>query len=358
MPASVPTKKHSWIPIILLMLIIGLAASCAPRTGPRPSSPVVDITPLPTRPTSTPRPTYTPTVAPLGSLENPLIMALIALEPSRLQLNAADELAAYLASTTNIQVLPRFFEDYLTLEEAAIKNEVHMAWLGPIEYLLASEKGLLEASLVSNHLGVTAYGVQVIAHRASQFRAYFKVDVQQSTASNKTALAQFSGLIPCYTDETSLAGYWVPQGLLKDASVPTEKAILTLSTAASLRSLYITGICDFATTYAYLGDPRTASNILEDLPDVNERILIVWRSDAIIPNLNLSLAKTVDLPTQVILRDTLQDYARTPEGLAILTNANDYEIAALERVDDSAYTDLRYLLSIQQLRLYNLLDDN
>ena len=62
-------------------------SSICPAHWSPPFQPCRDITPLPTANLNAPRHLHT-TVAPLGSLENPLIMALIALEPSRTQLNA------------------------------------------------------------------------------------------------------------------------------------------------------------------------------------------------------------------------------------------------------------------------------
>jgi len=38
-----------------------------------------------------------------------------------------------------------------------------------------------------------------------------------------------------------------------------------------VRALYVKGICDFGATYALAGDPRTASAVVVDLPDVQDK---------------------------------------------------------------------------------------
>ena len=108
-----------------------------------------------------------------------------------------------------------------------------------MEYLLASEKGLLYAALVTSHLGVTAYGVQFVGNAASNFASYFDAGTNRSTSEAPTALAQFSGLRPCFLSTNSLSGYWVPLGYLKAANVSNQAPVFTYSHSASLRALYI-----------------------------------------------------------------------------------------------------------------------
>ena len=345
-------------PVLLLVAMLGVTvAACQPRTAPRPTVMYAEVSPSPTIPSATPRPTYTPTPAPLGHSLNPVVMGFIAADASDTQNQAASALADYLGQTVNLQVESQFFASYKDLESALKDSRVHLVWLGPIETLITSQQALLDVTLVSNHLGVTAYGVQFLANQESGFVAYFDAAQNAATASLVTALAQFAGRRPCLTEESSLAAYWVPIGLLMQAGVTTQEPAITLSTSASIRALYITGICDFAATYALSGDPRTASGIITDLPDIIERVPIIWRSEGIIPNLSLSFSANLDLPYQSQIQEALLTYARTKEGLSVLTNANDYVIEALEITDGRLFDDLRSLLEIQEIDLYSLLEN-
>jgi len=130
----------------------------------------------------------------------------------------------------------------------------------------------------------------------------------------------------------------------------------TNSTTANIRALYVKGVCDFTGTYALSGDPRTASAITTDLPDVMQQIIIIWRSDALIPNLSLSFSNKLDLPLQKQLQEALIALSRTPEGLKLLSDANAYSIEALEPTEDTAYDELRSLLEIQKVNLRTLVD--
>ena len=112
-----------------------------------------------------------------------------------------------------------------------------------------------------------------------------------------------------------------------------------------IRALYITGICDFGATYTYLGDPRTAEKLLSDLPDISERVIALWQSDPVIPNLNISLHPDVSDATREQIVTSFLVLVRTPEGKQALSNINGYQIEDLMIIDDTMYDDLRDILA-------------
>ena len=111
-----------------------------------------------------------------------------------------------------------------------------------------------------------------MGHTDSDFEIYFNAGTNSSTADARAALGQLSGLRGCLTDENSLAGYWVPLGYLNLNNIPSLEPIQTYSYSASIRALYIKGVCSFAATYAISADPRTSSEVITDLPDVIEKL--------------------------------------------------------------------------------------
>jgi len=341
----------------LVMVLVGLLAvnACGGTFKPVPtlSHDLTTATPDAGYPTA--MPTFTPTPAALGSLENPLVIAIVKPSPSVEQQAAFSELASLLGGHLQMMVVSRFFNSYQELEFAMQQQQVHFAWLQPVEYLLASQKGLATALLVSNHLGVTGYGVQFLGHSDSKFVSYFDIGTHSSTAAANVALAQLSGLRGCLTEDNSLAGYWVPLGYFNLHNIPTLKPVQTFSFSASIRALYIKGICSYAATYAISADPRTSSEVITDLPEAIEKLPILWMSPPVIPNLNLSFTPQIDLGLQSRVSDYLRDYARSDAGKAQLSSALDYEVAALEPLPDSAYTSLRDLLAASGVRLADLL---
>ena len=300
-------------------------------------------------------PTFTPTAAPLGSAQNPIVMAILGAPADSPQLGSLDALCAQLSGFLGLSVVGRSFPDYISLETALQKQEVHLAWLGPVEYLLASEKELLSSRLVSNHLGVTAYGVQFLGHKDANLTRYYDAGTNLATAPAASALLQFAGQTPCLTTEKSLAGYWVPLGYLAQNAVSTQTPVLTKTYSGSIRAVYIKGICDFTATYAISSDPRTSSEVIQDLPDVIDRVPIIWISPAVIPNLSFSVSPLLPLPISAQITNYLLEYSRTEPGRQQLSALNAYEIARLEALPDDAYNDLRGLLAIQNVRLSSLL---
>jgi len=346
-----------WVKVILILLMLSVfCLACQPATGPRPTVDYLRLTPIPSQATATLRPTYTPTPHPLGSFENPIVMAFITNETVPGQDNAIFNLTGQLSQVLGVQIKGKVFNNYIEFEKSMKENEVHAAWLGPVEYILAARSGNFQVSLVTNHLGITSYGVQFFAHKDSLFKSYFDISKDISTASAGTALAQFSGTRPCLVDNSSLTGYWVPLGFLAESNIPTLEPALTSSTTASLRALYIKGVCDFTATYAHSGDPRTANAITTDLPDIMQQIIVIWRSNPIIPNLNLSFSDDLGLPLQSQIQQAVIAISRSEAGLQLLTDANDYSIAALASIEDKDYDALRTLLDALDVNLKNLIN--
>ena len=348
-----PDMRKSFLVLVLLGLLAITACGVGVRPIPTLSHDFTTSTPDSGYPTA--MPTFTPTPAALGSLENPIVVAMVNPSPSIEQQSAFTDLAALLGGHLQLTVIGRFYGSYQELEIALQRQQAHFAWLQPVEYLLASQKGLATALLVSNHLGVTGYGVQFLGHGDSNFEPYFNVGTHSSTAEDRVALAQLSGLRGCLTEDNSLAGYWVPLGYLNLNNIPTLEPVQTFSYSASIRALYIKGICSFAATYAIAADPRTSSEVIIDLPDAIEKLPIIWLSPPVIPNLNLSFSPQVDLTLQSRFSDFLRDHARSDAGKAQLSLALNYEVAALEPLPDNAYNPLRDLLTASGVRLADLL---
>jgi len=331
-----------------------LVSACAAQPAARPSALPAGVTPTPFLSTATPMPTFTPTAAPLGSPQNPIVMAIIGAEPDSVQINQLDNLTAQLSGFLGLSVSGRTYPDYISLETSLQKQEVHLAWLHPVEYMLASDKGLLSSQLVANHLGVTAYGVQFLGHKDANLTRYYDAGTNLATAPAASALAQFAGLTPCLTNEKSLPGYWVPLGYLTQNAVTTQSPVLTKTYSASIRALYVKGICSYAVTYAHSADPRTSSEVISDLTDVIIDVPILWISPPIIPNLNLSVSKQMELTLQNRISEFLRNFSREEPGKSLLSQMLNYEVAQLEPLHDTSYQALRDILTTTDVRLADL----
>lgn len=336
---------HVYLTIQVMVLILLLAA-CKGKPTPTPTpspTPEVSATPLALE---TPEPTATATPEPLGSPSNPIIIGYLVMDPASAEVisTSGDKIAEELGSSTGFSYSSLAFYTYDELLTAFDEERVQVGFLPPATYLAARDLGSVDTLLVTNHFGRFAYGTQFLAQVSSGFSPYFDPLTNQNTTDAGSALAQFAGKRPCVTEIGSLSGYWLPLGLLASESVPIQPPVVTQGQTAVIRSLYVQQICDFGATFALSGDPRTASGIQESFPDVLDKVIVIWRSDAVIPSINVSVS--VDLPNQIRqpLSDALISLVKTAAGKKLLTDALVYDVEDLKVINDDYYNPLRNYL--------------
>lgn len=338
--------------LMVIAIVFGLMFSACQQTTNTPNP---NETGTPT-PQATRLATLTPTVEPLGSPNNPFILSAVSEVNDPQVQAAADEVARQLSEATDSTVIARVFSSYQTLMMVMEEGRAHIAWLPPLTYLYASQRGLAEVVLLTNHFGVYQYGAQFMANVENEFTPYYDPISGLNSADAVTALQQFEGLRPCWVDSLSASGYIVPAGLLAVNQVPVLPAVITRDHTATVRSLYIKGVCDFGATFSISGDPRTAAAVLNDLPDAMDRVLILWRTDALIPNINLSLLAGLPEKDRQALTNAILEIARTPEGKALLSYAaGDYQIDDLKPIDNGLYDPLRAFVDALNINLNDLI---
>jgi len=343
---------------LFLLLVFNLLSACSPGTETitPTSTPSPTPTSFPETPTSTPtlRPSPTPTLPPLGTEGNPMTIGFI-LTPDQTQaIDAIQEIAALLAEDTSYFIEYLIYPDFQSLSGAIKNGDVHFFWLTPLEYLYLHQAGAAEVVLMTNHLGVYAYGVQFMAHTARGFRSYFDPQTNESTVGANAALQQLSGTRPCYLPDDSLPGSIAPRGILFNGSIPTLEPVIVFNYSAVIRALYIQGICDFGVSYALTGDPRSGGDILQNFPDAQNQIQVIWQSDGIIPNTNLSASTSLPLTYQHRMQEAFLDLVDAPQGLSLLSQALNYDVEALRTIEDDFYQALRSALAPLQLNLESL----
>ncbi|MFW5713218.1 MAG: phosphate/phosphite/phosphonate ABC transporter substrate-binding protein [Brevefilum sp.] len=338
---------------------MGFLSACAvttPAATPTATPPFTSTSAPPLTQTQTPtfRPSSTATLSPLGTEGNPIKIAFILTPDETQAIDATEEIAIFLAEETGYFIEYLIYPDFQNLSDAILNGDVDFFWLNPLEYLYLHQAGAADVILMTNHLGVYAYGVQFMAHTERGFRSYFDPDTNESTLGADLALQQFSGTRPCYLSQESLPGYLVPHGLLLNGSIPTLDPVFVYNYSAIIRALFIRGICDFGVSYALTGDPRSASDILQNLPDAQSQIQVIWQSDGIIPNTNLSASTQIPLAIQHKIQEALLNLPNTPEGLVLLSQALRYDVEALKTVNDVFYQPFRSALAPLEIDLETL----
>jgi phosphonate transport system substrate-binding protein len=347
---------------VLLILLAGSLAlvACKSKETPGPTAtPTFDVrTPLATtaRPTFTPTPlpTDTPTPEPLGSPANPIIVGLLMPQNDPLIIGDGDQLASQLSQSTGYTVQAKTFDSYPAILAAIETGNVHVTWLPPFTYILAHQQGLVDAALMTNHFGIYSYGTMFLANIESGFTPFFDPNTNQNTADAGPALRQFNGKLPCWVEAKSASGYIIPMGLFAMENISFQQPVLIQSFDSVVRALYVHQICDFGATYAISGDPRTASSIQDAFPDVMQKVIVIWRSDAVIPNLGMVYKSDFPKALRQLLTDALIQWVNTDAGKTALTNANQYNIGDLKEIDDTYYDPLRTYLQASAVDLNSL----
>jgi phosphonate transport system substrate-binding protein len=297
----------------------------------------------------------TPTPLPLGSQGNPLRMGYVVDPADGASTAAGGNVVVRLADLTGYSVELAPHADYITLMTSLYNEQVHMVWLPPVTAVATQKSGLASAALIVNHYGVYAYGTQFLANVDLGATAYFDPVTNTNTADPVTALGQFAGLRPCWVEPESIAGYIIPAGILSQIGVISRPAVWSQTSSAVIRSLYVGGVCDLGATFSISGDPRTSSEILNDLPDVMSRVKVIWRSDAIIPNMSLSFTPPVDEKMAKELSAAWMEIDRQAETLTWLSTMLNYDIQALRPITNSYFDALRTYLDILQIDPHSLI---
>jgi phosphonate transport system substrate-binding protein len=264
--------------------------------------------------------------------------------------NSSDQQAAFQLSEwasrqsgypIRVVLVDSYDEVLLGLEDFS----VHAAWLPPSTYLIAERKQLVSVAALINQFGVYMIGVQFLANVDGGFTTYFNPQDNSSSAPASQALSQFRGMRPCFTEPTSPSGYIVPGGILLEAGVAFLEPVAAQTTSTVIRALYYPGICDFGATYAISGDPRTASN-LQDLPDLLDRVVVLWQSEPVIPNLNLSIHQKLPREMREAMARAFLEANSDAIGLELISDALNYEVQGLRPATDADYERLRQLVQI------------
>jgi len=320
----------------MLLTACGAAPTATEVVVPTAKPPVII-------PTDTPLPPA-PTEIPLGSPEKPLIMALAPSANTQTLIDGGDAIAAELTKLTGYTIKTTVPTNYAALIEAMGSGNAQIGWLPPAAFIVAHAKGYADIGMITLRNGADHYAFQIVANVAEGFTSYYDPATAKSTADAATALAQFAGKKPCWTDPLSASGYLVPAGFMGSLGISVKAGAWVQGHPTVIKSVYLSPkgeICDFGATYV---DAR--SGVTTDFPDVNDVVQLIWISDPIIPN--DTVAFSADLPADIRqkLTDALVQIASTDEGLALLKNGG-YSIGGLKAVDDSFFDDFRvYLQSI------------
>ena len=335
--------------LVVLALLVAACGGATPTAAP--TEPPLATEPPPTeKPTEVP-PTAIPepTPVPLGSPDKPLIMAIAPSATTDELIASGDIIAKLLSDETGLTIKAVVPTNYKAMIEAMCSGNAQVGWLPPFAYLIAHETKAKDAAgnevscadvaFITLRNALDHYATQYIARAADGYTA----------GTDVSALKQFEGKKPCWTDPFSASGYVIPASLLAAEGVKTRTAAFVQGHPTVVRAVYAGGICDFGATFV---DARTNTAIQTDLPDVNEKVIVVFQTENIIPNDTVGYAYDVPADLREQLSAAMDKISKTEEGAAAMRKL--YSIDGLQATDDTFFDEFRVLLAASGIDVASL----
>jgi phosphonate transport system substrate-binding protein len=259
-----------------------------------------------------------------GSQNNPIVWAFVPSGEMTRVSAGAESVARLLQEKTGIYFRTTVATDYPGVIEALSSTppKAHMTSLATFAYILAADRGVSQAALVSVRNNAAFYNGQIIAN----------------TSKGIKALTDLKGKTFARVDTLSTSGWIIPMITLRAAGVDAEKDMKVVNAGshdAVVAAVYA-GDADAGATYV---DART--RIQTDHPDVMEKIAVLNVS-ANIPNDGVQFHPSVAPELREKIVAALLDIMKTDEGKAALNVA--YQWTGLERHDDTFYDPFRQVL--------------
>ncbi len=275
--------------------------------------------------------------AALGSPGKPIIVAFEPAGTSQQITASGQDLLDLLTKATGLTFKGVVPTSYAALTEAMGSGNAQIGWMATFNYILAHQKGYADVALISQRFGTENYGSEFLANVKSGFKP--APDIPATDADLKY-LDQFKGKRACFADEQSTSGHVIPLIFMKKAGLSdadVSNAVYAGGHTQVVEALYDGGICDYGTVFV---DAR--SNIAAEHPDVDNKVVVIFETKAIIPNDNMSYAPDVPQALREKITAAMLQIAGTEAGKKALQDL--YQIGGLVKANDTVYDEFRSYL--------------
>jgi len=311
---------------LLMVFTLALAACtpAAPATEAPTEAPTEEMTEAPTE-EMTEEPTAEPTeeMMAYGTEDNPFIFSFVPSNDADTVLASASAITDALSEATGLVIEANVPTSFVAAIEAMCAGEAQAGALNTFSYVVAHERGCADVALASVRFGSATYTGQIIT------RADSGIETVEDLAGHSF----------CRPDEFSTSGWIIPSITMRAAGVDPDTDLTEVIDAGGhsgvVRSVY-NGDCDAGATFV---DART--NIAEESPDVNEKVVVIAVSEAI-PNDTIAFSPEVPQEQQTAIVDAFLAMTQDETQMAMLQDL--YSWDGLEKVDDSFYDPFRQLL--------------
>ncbi|HUV07000.1 MAG TPA: phosphate/phosphite/phosphonate ABC transporter substrate-binding protein [Spirochaetia bacterium] len=261
----------------------------------------------------------------LGSEENPVVWAFVPSGEAERVAAGSKKVAELLHRVTGFSLEASVATDYAGVIAAlsAEPPKAHMASMSTFSYILAADREIAEAALVSVRFGRPTYNGQLIVRAGSGIQK----------------IAQLKGKRFARPDPLSTTGWVIPMLTMRAAGINPEQDLAEIVDAGSHESVVeavYNGDVDAGSTYADARD-----RIEKDHPDVKKKVVVIEVTPDI-PNDGVQFVPSMPQEMREKIVKALLLIAGTEEGKEALKMA--YEWEGLEEHDDSFYDPFREVL--------------
>ncbi len=273
----------------------------------------------------------------LGSEDNPIIWSFVPSGEMERVAAGAEAVADLLHEETGLYFETNVATEYVGVVEAMAADppKAHMASLATFAYIMAADRGVAEAVLVSVRYGSPSYNGQIIVHRDSGI----------------SEIPELKGKTFARPDPLSTSGWIIPMVTMKAEGIDHEKDLENVVDAGSHDAVVSAVYNRDADAGACYVDAR--STLEDDHPDVMDVVQVIKISEDI-PNDGVQFHPSIpaDLRTKIV--DALLKIAETEEGKEALDTA--YSWQGLEKHGDDFYDPFRQVLQAAGMSVEDLMD--
>ncbi|MBT3272324.1 MAG: phosphate/phosphite/phosphonate ABC transporter substrate-binding protein [Spirochaetales bacterium] len=275
---------------------------------------------------------------PLGSEDNPIVWSFVPSSGSTEIAAGAKAVAQLIYDKTGLYVEINVATLYSGVIEALESDppSAHMTSLATFAYVMAADRGVSEAALVSVRYGSPFYNGQIIT----------------TAGSGISKLEDLAGKSFARPDPLSTSGWIIPMLSMRAAGVDPDKDLKEVVDAGghtAVVSAVYSGDVDAGATFV---DARV--NIEDDHADVMDKVVVMAVSPNI-PNDGVQFHPSVPQETRDILVDALIEIIVTDAGQAAFKNA--YKWNDLARYGDDFYDPFRQVLQAAGLKAEDLIEE-
>jgi phosphonate transport system substrate-binding protein len=266
----------------------------------------------------------------LGSEENPIVWSFVPSTEMEKVTAGAEALSDMLREKTGLFIETNVATEYAGVIQALSTDppKAHIASMATFAYILAADRGLAEAALVSVRFGSPTYNGQFIVRSDSGIRS--TGDLKGKTFARPDPLSTSGWIIPMLT----MRG----EGLIPESDL---SEIVDAGSHEAVVAAVYNGDVDAGSTYA---DART--RLEKDHPDVMDKVSVI-EVTVDIPNDGVQFSPALVSEKRELIVKALLEIADTEEGKEALYKA--YEWEDLEEHGDTFYDPFRQVLQASGL---------